>query len=1297
MLCACSRSPRPRFFALSVYHSSLALCTNRDTAGRWPLRDADLTVKHQKPLSDRLLLMIRYAIERIAIPCRWLLPGLVAAAFFVVPPAGADGPPQSGGRSQFSSSPVVWALPLHGGTIRASFVTPHYGMADVLRLAQAVDLRITHGFVWTSGRLSAPNREARGWGTDSEEEALRQVRAALAADSAIVVMANIDLRILPAEVLASVMQRVKNGAGLLVVNCESNQPAAFRAFLDAAVQQGIAHEWADPEAYREEWPEGLDAIRTGQVGKGRVTEIVFGGNPPFSHSLLPGVAHKLHSDATYLDSYFALLAKAVVWTAGREPLARIQSLTPGGASESEPSEDIVPVAIEGAPGASASTIEPALQPWTLLLCEPAKAELKVRSQVRQPGRDLRLVYDYTTPINPGAREYRGVYAPVCEGEYFLDVWLIRDGRVVDWKTRSLRGEAWPAIQEMALDKQRVSANDDLGVRLTIAPARAVPETDQGSGAGTVHVRAVDSYGRVVARDSVSCPAKGGKVTLTLRLADLMAPRIRVEALAIGRQPSTSLDWETRMGSFRATSVAVGVPPPSDNLRLGVTGLTSVEPGVREQCRALRLAGVSQARVDTRPEIAALAFDETLLPTCEIALYSRCDTADGPGHAFCPSDPAFAAQERERVRRAVGSLRAVGVEQFSFGLAGCGAAASRDPGSCPLCLAAFRTWLRDEYATLEALNASWGTQYSSWDQASPPPWQAVRSLGIHAPWIDLCRHRDRTLATFHGAMADECRNAGPGGRVGVFAGTAIPAYGGYGWRGMTRAFDALAVYDDALAVEKARSYGGGKDTALWLSANQIRGSREASQWPWYAVFHDMHGLWWPDAFAASQDIPRTAALDPKGDPLPGFSAVAGQVSVLNNGIGALLTSAERFNCRIGVYESRSSLYLNQVMEDGAPFAPGSSSAEACALALLRDLGFQCDFIAGDGADVPGEYRLLILPMARALSAAEARAIQEFVRQGGAVIADAFPGSHDEHGVTRAAPPLMDVFGMREVRATPMPSAPGTVTPSEGQTVSLGQIRPLCAAAPESAEARGDCEGTPLWLVNTYGAGRAVFLNHPFAVYGNPPADRPAAEALRRFVRQIAREAGAGPPCDVSAPSERPLAAELFWYERDDMWFAGALRGEGSGAPEERVRLRWNGSRHFYDLLSGSYLGAGTEHTMRVRWPEPELLAVLPHRVTGLDLEGPPEARAGERLPFTVRIGSDAPTAEHLVHVTLTPLYKKKRGPELLHYAQNVRCGNAPADSYIPLALNEAAGTYELAARDVVSGLTARRTVRVDMGE
>jgi hypothetical protein len=51
-------------------------------------------------------------------------------------------------------------------------------------------------------------------------------------------------------------------------------------------------------------------------------------------------------------------------------------------------------------------------------------------------------------------------------------------------------------------------------------------------------------------------------------------------------------------------------------------------------------------------------------------------------------------------------------------------------------------------------------------------------------------------------------------------------------------------------------------------------------------------------------------------------------------------------------------------------------------------------------------VLVLPRSSALSAAEARAIAEFVAQGGTVIADGVPGAYDEHSRKLERPQLPD---------------------------------------------------------------------------------------------------------------------------------------------------------------------------------------------------------------------------------------------------------------------------------------------------
>src|SRR5215217_2686520 len=93
--------------------------------------------------------------------------------------------------------------------------------------------------------------------------------------------------------------------------------------------------------------------------------------------------------------------------------------------------------------------------------------------------------------------------------------------------------------------------------------------------------------------------------------------------------------------------------------------------------------------------------------------------------------------------------------------------------------------------------------------------------------------------------------------------------------------------------------------------------------------------------------------------------------------------------------------------------------------VKDLGLQFDFISSEqlerGGLAPGKYRVLILPMSVALSAEESKAVEEFVRAGGVVIADAATGVMDEHCGWRPAGALNELFGITS--AEPTKRAPG----------------------------------------------------------------------------------------------------------------------------------------------------------------------------------------------------------------------------------------------------------------------------------
>jgi len=124
---------------------------------------------------------------------------------------------------------------------------------------------------------------------------------------------------------------------------------------------------------------------------------------------------------------------------------------------------------------------------------------------------------------------------------------------------------------------------------------------------------------------------------------------------------------------------------------------------------------------------------------------------GGRQAWCPSSTVFRQKALELVTAMAdryGSHPAVALWHVSNEL-GCHNAHCY----CDASARAFRTWLRDRYATLDALNAAWGTafwsqRYGHWDDVLPP--RTTRSAGNPAQLVDFKRFSSDALLDYYRA-------------------------------------------------------------------------------------------------------------------------------------------------------------------------------------------------------------------------------------------------------------------------------------------------------------------------------------------------------------------------------------------------------------------------------------------------------------------------------------------------------------------------------------------------------------------
>lgn len=115
---------------------------------------------------------------------------------------------------------------------------------------------------------------------------------------------------------------------------------------------------------------------------------------------------------------------------------------------------------------------------------------------------------------------------------------------------------------------------------------------------------------------------------------------------------------------------------------------------------------------------------------------------------------------------------------------------------PAAQAAFRAWLARRFGATEALNAAWGTAYTSFDAVDPPP-------GFGGPsGLSWYQFRHAMLARMNRRMAQAIRDAAPGARVAQQYGSVWDAQAAF--RG-TLAFPALCEGADLVCVDDAPDY------------------------------------------------------------------------------------------------------------------------------------------------------------------------------------------------------------------------------------------------------------------------------------------------------------------------------------------------------------------------------------------------------------------------------------------------------------------------------------------------------------
>ena len=141
----------------------------------------------------------------------------------------------------------------------------------------------------------------------------------------------------------------------------------------------------------------------------------------------------------------------------------------------------------------------------------------------------------------------------------------------------------------------------------------------------------------------------------------------------------------------------------------------------------------------------------------------------------------------------------------------------------------------------------------------------------------------------------------------------------------------------------------------------------------------------------------------------------------------------------------------------------------------------------------------------------------------------------------------------------------------------------------------------------------------------------------------------------------------------------------------TEVRFGDRRHTYDVRQGKYLGNVNRLKRNVTGGVAQFFARMPYRVKEVRVDRAKKTFAqGEWIEYRARVEVDSGRpGTHVLRVrVLGPDGKERR-----HYGKVLSAERGTASARIPLALNDAVGTWRIIARDVASGAETSATFRV----
>lgn len=1166
---------------------------------------------------------------------------------------------------------IPWAKPLAAGPLKVLFVMPWNNQREALELAQRLEM---------SYRIIPLDQEQTlNWSTDSyfpDQPTVgsqrNKILAALDEPWDILVIGGVEFSLFGSEAAAKLVQRIESGMGLLYVSPAVSDPKQkLPSFLplvneaetnwapsgpwslarDHFISSGLAYD-AMPRAgayhYRATGEtivhaNGGDKVLpmavVSQAGAGRVVCLSYCGvyniNNVMGGGLTPFMTdpESLGAAGDYWEHYYQLLARSVVWAGRHEGPIRVL------AAEASGERGQFRLTNQG------GTIPGCKAEFTLRSNDGGAHIAHTTQRVELPGGDSVLAAPLPTNLPTG--------------RYLFDL-IVRDGkgRSLAWATATFVARQPTWIEKVVLP-DAVPASAAIPVKVQLGGA---PPPDGTS----LTLELWDTYDRLLRRQSFPVSAMELTTSFDPPPAVSRIHRLRAEL----RQGKTILStqqaecvrtpkrkpWDTYQtivwdGSLsevgtRAYLLRNGIYP---TLRqYGATALCNVHRWyVPEEYRL-------QVEMNFEPVIFGLHLEHGWgAPEAQVN-YEKTGDIKHLYRNNTLTDPAYLDKTRQEVHKIADLYARYTPLGYCVGdeLNATSYNAPSDIDFSPVALATFRTWLRERYANLDALNQQWGTTFSDWNQVVPETSAPARARadGNYSSWEDHRSFMEWSFAHIFAQVRKNLYEKDPDAPIGISGTQATEAYGGFDHSILDPQFDFFFAYSHKNLGDIQRSFvrpGAQMSESLGYYTHNPAQEHcvwQAAFWGWF------HHYYWMTALLVLPDFrPSLTLVELEKD-----------TRDLRLGLADVLMTTKRLHDGVALHYSMASVHTAWITGQADAFAASRNAW----IHLLDETGFSFHHVSSTqmagGALKRDGYRVLILPYSLAIGDDEVAAIRQFTREGGTVIADVEPGLYDGHGRRRGRGALSDLFGTANARLSGTNWLTNYVSdPAYGKGVS-------------------DLDNT----IDSKAAGRVQALHQEFTSW--------------------MKQAGVYTPIPLKAAEPGPLFyTRTVRFMEGDALYVGIRRHWGynyakftdsAGKNDDRTRhitATLPATTHLYDARSHSYLGLTEKAEFDLTSAGAKFFALWPYQLKGIKLDGS-RARLGESVDLTCKLDTGgAPPVRHVIRFEV----RDAAGRERPEYATRVRTDTGSATWRFPLALNDPLGDWKVTATEVISGKSASSTLLV----